>query len=442
VRCVFDWSYTQLPADRARLFRRLGLHPGVEFGVHAAAAVAEVDVTTAYRQLETLADVHLIESVGGRRYRFHDLLHAYAAHRAELDDDPDRRREAAARLFTWYARTARAADKLLFPGLDSVDVEPAPTGIEVPLADRARALAWLNTEQANLLAVLRAATEQRAVDAALVLAGAARFLSLREPALWPVRLESETLGLSAARTSRNRAAEALLLGFRGDTFALLDRLADAEADFGEQLVLARELDDPIRQRVALVGLGQVRLLQQRYAEARDYYRQALPLARQAGGRPEAVVECNLSRISVRLGEFGQALEHAERELVLRRQAADRVGEAYALGDVAVAHQGLGAHDTALECAEEAIALYRTLAGTGSLLAVTLETAADSLEHLGDFARAAEYLAESGTILEELDDPRAEALRRRVSELNSRAAERQPSSPQVGQSRRGSSGPSA
>ncbi len=445
VRCVFDWSYTQLPADRARLFRRLGLHPGVEFGVPAAAVVAETDATTAYRQLEALADVHLVESVGGKRYRCHDLLHAYAAHRAELDDDPDRRREAAARLFTWYARTARAADQLLFPGLDSVDVEPAPTGIEVPLADRARALAWLNTEQANLLAVLRSATEQQVFDAALVLAGAARFLSLREPALWPVRLESETLGLSAARTSRNRAAEALLLGFRGDTFASLERLADAESDFGDQLVLARELGDPVRQRVALVGLGQVRLLQHRYAEAREYYRQALPLARQAGGgRPEAVIECNCSRISARLGEFGSALAHAERELFLRRQAADRVGEAYALGDVAVAHQGLGAHETALQCAEEAIALYRTLAGTGSLLAPALETAAVSLEHLGDFARAAEYLAESGAILEELDAPRAEALRRRASELASRAAaaERQPPSPQVGQSRRGSSGPSA
>jgi tetratricopeptide (TPR) repeat protein len=443
VRCVFDWSYTQLPADRARLFRRLGLHPGVEFDVHAAAAVAEVDVTTAYRQLETLADVHLIESVGGRRYRFHDLLHAYAAHRAELDDDPDRRRAAANGLSTWYAQTAQAADKLLFPALEAIDVELTPAGIEVPLADRARALAWLNTEQANLLAVLRAATEQGAVDAALVLAGAARFLSLREPALWPVRLESETLGLSAARTSRNRAAEALLLGFRGDTFALLDRLADAEGDFGAQLVLARELDDPVRQRVALVGLGQVRLLQHRYAEARDYYRQALPLAQQAGGgRPEAVIECNCSRISARLGEFDSALSHAERELFLRRQAADRVGEAYALGDVAVAQQGLGAHETALACAEEAIALYRTLAGTGSLLAVTLETAADSLEHLGDFARAAQYLAESCTILEELADPRAEALRRRVSELTSCAAEGQPASPQVGQSRRGSSGPSA
>jgi tetratricopeptide (TPR) repeat protein len=421
VRTVFDWSYTGLAGEHAGLFRRLGLHPGAEFGVPAAAAVAGTDAATAYRRLEALADVHLIEPVGGRRYRFHDLLHAYAAHRAELDDDPGSRREALSRLFTWYARTARAADRIVFPGLEAPAVELPPAGPEPRQADRSEALSWLTGEQANLLAVLRSATEHGADSAALVLAGAARFLSLRGRAWWPVRLEAETLGLTAARAVRNRAAEALLLGFRGDTLADLGRWDDAEADFSRELVLARELDDPVRLRVALVGLGQVRFLQQRYPEARDYYLQALPLARQAGGgRPEAVVECNLSRISVRLGHFEQAREHAERELFLRREAADRVGEAYALCDVAVALQGLAAHDAAIEHADRAVALYRTLAGTEALLAQALETAAASLQHTGDFAGAAEKLTEAGTLLESMDVERAEALHRRARESRARA----------------------
>ncbi|MEV7099521.1 tetratricopeptide repeat protein [Amycolatopsis sp. NPDC051045] len=417
VRSVFDWSYTRLAAEHAGLFRRLGLHPGAEFGVPAAAAVAGIDIATAYRLLEALADVHLIESVGGKRYRFHDLLHAYAAHRAERDDTSDARREAASRLFTWYARTARAADRLVFPGLESPDFALPPAGPELPLADRAQALAWLNTEQANLLAVLRSGPGYRA---AVVLAAAARFLSRRERAQWSVRLEAETLGLGAARAAGDRAAEAFLLGFRGDTLADLGRWDDAEADFGRQLVLARELDDAVRHEVALAGLGQIRFLQQRYAEARDYYLQALPLARRAGGgRPEAVVECNLSRISVRLGEFEQAREHAERELVLRREGADRVGEAYALRDVAVALQGLEAHDTAIEYAGQAIARYRALAGTEALLADALETAAVSLEHTGAVSRAAECLAEACALLEDLDVERAETLRARVRDLTSR-----------------------
>ncbi|MEU4250494.1 tetratricopeptide repeat protein [Amycolatopsis sp. NPDC026612] len=421
VRTVFDWSYTGLAGEHARLFRRLGLHPGAEFGVPAAAAVAGVDVATAYRQLEALAEVHLVEPVGGRRYRLHDLLHAYAAHRAELDDDPAHRHEARAGLFSWYAGTARAADRLVFPGLEAPAVELPPSGPELPLTDRSAALAWLTTEQVNLTAVLRAATEHRAHEAALVLAGAARFFSLRERASWSVRFEAESLGLAAARAVRNRAAEALLLGFRGDTLADLGRWDAAEADFRRQLELADELGDTVRQQVAFSGLGQVLFLQQRYAEAREFYRRALPPARRAGGgRPEAVVECNLSRISVQLGEFEQAREHAERELVLRREAADRVGEAYALCDVAVALQGLHAHDAAIEYAGQAVTLYRALAGTEALLAQALETAATSLEHAGDLTRAARSLAEAAALLGNLDAARAETLYRRALELESAA----------------------
>lgn len=36
VRTLFDWSYEQLDPAQARLFRRLGLHPALEFGEPAA----------------------------------------------------------------------------------------------------------------------------------------------------------------------------------------------------------------------------------------------------------------------------------------------------------------------------------------------------------------------------------------------------------------------
>lgn len=417
VKSVFDWSYTQLPEERAHLFRRLGLHPGAEFGVTAAAVVAGIDETAAYRQLEALADAHLVEAIGGRRYRCHDLLHAYATHRAERDCTPEDRGEAATRLFTWYAWTAQAADRLVFPGLPTFDVTLEPVGYEVGLPDRPSALAWLNTEQMNLQEVQRVAHRQRAHDIVLALAGCARFLSLRERARWSARLGAETLGVQAARASRNRPAEAVLLGFRGDTFADLGRLDEAEADFERLLDLAGELGDAVRQRVAVVGLGQVRLLQHRHPEALHYYGRALLLARETGGgRPEAVVECNLSRINLRLGRYEPALAHAERELVLRRGSGDRVGEAYALCDVASAQQALDDHDSALESARRSIALYRELDGTGAFLALALETAASSLERRGELPAAAEYLAEASALLEDLADPRAGSLRTRAREL--------------------------
>ncbi|MFD2465077.1 ATP-binding protein [Amycolatopsis samaneae] len=424
VRTVFEWSYTGLPEEQARLFRRIGLHPGTEFGIPAAAVIADLDPAATYRQLESLADAHLLEPVGAKRYRLHDLMHAYAAHRAGLDETAEARHDIVTRLFTWYARTARAADRLLFPGLDTLDVPLAPLGHEIPLADRAEALAWLNTEQTNLMAVLRAAHACQAHDAALCLAASARSLSLREQGMWPIRLEAETLGIRAARASGNRGAEACLLGFRGDTLADLRRLTEAEADFDQQLVLAREIGDTTRHRVALVGLAQVRLLEERYFEAQHLYQRALPLARAASTRrPEAVVECNLSRISTFLGHYEQALTHAFRELELRRQTVDRVGEAYALHDVAVAHRGLGHHETAIEFATRAIAMYRELDGTGAYLALALETAASSLEQIGALTRASHYLTEACTALGESDTSRVKALRGKARALAARAGDR-------------------
>lgn len=68
VRAVFDWSYVLLASEQARMFHRLGLHPGPDFSAHAAATLGGIDLTTtAHRPLDALVDTHLIES-GAKRY--------------------------------------------------------------------------------------------------------------------------------------------------------------------------------------------------------------------------------------------------------------------------------------------------------------------------------------------------------------------------------------
>jgi tetratricopeptide (TPR) repeat protein len=405
VPTVVDWAYTRLPADQAHTLRRLGAHPSPEFDLHAAAAVAEVELATARHRLEALADVGLIDRVGDRRYRLHDVAHRYAAQRAERDDTLEDQRRARTAALTWYAHIARAADRLLFPGLRFLDVELAPVDTAVVLDDRSQAMAWLRDEQANLMAALRAAVQHDLYGVAVALAGTARFLALCDRSLWTVRAEAETLGLTAARANRDRATEAFLLGFRGETLADLDKFDEAEADFTVQLDIARDLHDPSQQQFGLCGLGQVRFKQERYLDAEQFYLQALPLARRGSDRrPEAVVECNLSQICIRLGHYDQALIHAERELVLRRESPDRVGEAYALHDVAVALQGLGDHAAAIERADDAVTMYRALGSTDPHLAAALETAAISLQHTGDPVSAAEYLQEALTIFTNLGTP--------------------------------------
>ena len=411
VRVVLDWSYERLSVDQALVFRRLGLHPVPEFGVPAAAALADLDQNRAYRHLEALADVHLLEPAGRRRYRFHDLLHVHAAERAESDDTPADRRRALAAMVTWYAQAATIADRLLFPAQPAV---PVDLGALVRLADRDEAWSWLTIEYDAVLAALRYAAEHDMTNATIALAAATRFLALRPRVLWDARLAAETRGLLAARAAEDLAAEAALCGSRADTHQMMGHWSASDADLERLAALAEELDDPALRGEALCGMGRNRKLQHRPVEARRYYQQALPLVRGSGsGHVEAVVECNLGQISARLGQHRDALGHARRELALRRECGDPVGEAYAVHNMAVAEQGLGRHHAAIKLSKRARALYRATAATEQFLAGVLETMAISFDHTGDHESAGRCLREAATILGERGDPHAEVLLERA-----------------------------
>src|SRR5262249_15116871 len=55
VTSVFSWSLRHLPADAARTFRLLGLHPGPDFDAYAAAALTGTNLEQARCTVELLA---------------------------------------------------------------------------------------------------------------------------------------------------------------------------------------------------------------------------------------------------------------------------------------------------------------------------------------------------------------------------------------------------
>ena len=82
VRAVFSWSARQLDDESARMFRLLGLHPGPDISVPAAASLAGRARPQARRLLRELVRAHLIAEPVPGRYTFHDLLRSYAAEKA------------------------------------------------------------------------------------------------------------------------------------------------------------------------------------------------------------------------------------------------------------------------------------------------------------------------------------------------------------------------
>ncbi len=78
VRAVFSWSYKQLSQGAARVFRLLGLHPGPDISLPAAASLFGQPAAEVRPLLAELVRAHLLARAVDR-YALHDLLRAYAA---------------------------------------------------------------------------------------------------------------------------------------------------------------------------------------------------------------------------------------------------------------------------------------------------------------------------------------------------------------------------
>lgn len=157
VRSVFAWSYRALPPQVARMFRLLGLLPGTDISVQAAAELADVTSGKARRLLDSLVGAHLLEQTMHDRWYFHDLLRAYAVELAVEEEPANMRHAAVERSCRWYLRgmAAAAAVHDSFYADDwgvEVDFHDGPT-----FAGQNEAMAWFTVETDNLVAACRTA---------------------------------------------------------------------------------------------------------------------------------------------------------------------------------------------------------------------------------------------------------------------------------------------
>ena len=115
--------------DAAKLFRLLGLHPGHDIGVHAAASLAGLPSGQARQCLADLAHANLLIETAPGRYSLHDLLRAYATELTHWHDDEQQRQAALHRVLDYYLHAAHKAAALLNPHRDLIDIAPAEPGV-------------------------------------------------------------------------------------------------------------------------------------------------------------------------------------------------------------------------------------------------------------------------------------------------------------------------
>jgi tetratricopeptide (TPR) repeat protein len=331
VRSSFRLSHRRLDAALAELFELLAVQPGPDIATAAAAVLAGRDAAGTRRLLVRLARTHLVEQEPAGRWRMHDLIRAYAVERAR--ERPDGHAPALERLTAHYTATARAADHHLraLPG--------APPAREAGGFDgREQALAWLDTEEPNVVATVAAA--HAAGD-------------------W-------------------RTAHDLSLDLQ-QYFELRHRLGEWVATTELSVDAARHLA-PLDLCSAMASLGNAYRAQGRYDEAVARLEEALAMA-EGLDRPRttSAILHNLGLSHFRKGRYGKAAACHLRDRRLCAIAGDRRGEAQALAALGDTLRGQRRWIEAFRTLSEVIEMFRELDDRGGLALAQLNLALVSLE---------------------------------------------------------------
>ena len=362
VAAAFNLSYADLAPDQQRLFRRLGLHPGADLDVYAAAALDGTDLSAARHGLEALYDQYLLAEPAEGRYRLHDLIREHAralAGRLESDRDRD---GATTRLLDYYQHTAARAGVLI---ARQARPRPAGSGGAVPAAlpalpGRDEALAWARAERASLLACLDHATEAGQHARVIALTAALAAL-LRRDGPWADAIPRHSAAIQAARYVGDRLSEANALSDLGAVRRLTGDYPAAAQVLEQALGVYRDLGDRLGEANALSHLGDVRPLTGDYPAAAQVLEQALGIYRDLGDRlGEANALGYLGVVRWATGDYPAAAQVLEQALDTYRDLGDRLGQSNALNKLGVVRQATGDYPAAARAQEQALSICRDL----------------------------------------------------------------------------------
>ena len=348
VRAVFSWSYQQLSGDVARMFRLLGLAPGPDISVPAAASLAALSESEARRLLRELAHSYLIEEHIPGRFAFHDLLRAYAAAQARDIDTEAERKAAVGRVLEHYLHAAGHGSMMVEPSREPVTLaRPGPGAVPWRPADHRQALAWFEAEHRVLVAAVTLAAE------------------------WEFDVHAWQLPWAMMPFLRIRG--------RHQEWAANQRTA---------LAAATRLGDTAGQAISSRLLASACMHLRDYEQALGHYVGSLELYRRLGNRDgEAKAQQNLSVLAERQTRYADAIGHAEQARRLYQAMGDKAGEAHALNTIGWQHTLLGQYEEARVCCRQALDFCAEV-GDRRLGGHAWDSLGYAEHHLGNFADAA------------------------------------------------------
>jgi tetratricopeptide (TPR) repeat protein/DNA-binding XRE family transcriptional regulator len=414
VRAAISWSYQQLSDESARMFRLLGMHPGPDISVAAAANLAAIVEADARRLLTELARAHLITEHVPGRYVFHDLLRTYAAEQAHRTLSQDDREAAVGRVLDHYLHTAACASLVLNASKEQVILAPPGPGAAAgqPAGYR-QVMAWFEAEHQVLLAAIGLAAGCGSDRHAWQLPYAmADFLQVR--GRWQEWAATQRTALAAATRLGDTSAQALAGRLLANACSYLGDDDQARGHYATSLALYRQLGNRLGEAKIQNGLSLIAENEGRYADALGHDEQALRLYQALGDKAnEAIALNSVGWDHALLGNYQQARAFCRRSLTLCAETGNRRLEGQTWDSLGYTEHQLGNLTEAAACYQRTLSIARENADR------LLEAAA--LSHLGDTRHAAADLAQARqawqqalAILDDLQHPDADQVRAKLA----------------------------
>lgn len=332
LRAVYSASVRVLRAGTATLFGLLGLTPGPDITVTAAAALADVPVPRARQAVRELEEAHLVHQHVPGRYRMHDLVRLHAGELAGPEGGA-----ALERLFDHYCYTASIVADRFTPG-EPHRRPPIPdrSGPEVVFASDWDSMAWPAAELATLLAVAVHGSPRHAAH----LSGAlARYLDATANFHYALALHT------AAVTADPRNAYAV--AHRGLSLHRLGHTVEARDHYERALAHAEAAGDLALENIASTNLGVLAMDEDDYADAVCHHERALTTARRGGYlHSEGIALANLGELYGWHDRVDEARACLEQAALIARRLRDRGLGAVALSGLGLLHQRLGESEAA------------------------------------------------------------------------------------------------
>jgi DNA-binding SARP family transcriptional activator/Tfp pilus assembly protein PilF len=416
VRAVLSWSYDQLSEPAARMFRLLGVHPGPDISLSAAASLAGMARSEAGTALRELTRTHMVAEHLPARFTFHDLLRAYAADQAERCDPEPQRKASAHRVLDHYLHTAMAASHRFSPFRSPLQLAgPQPGVLPADVVDKEQAMAWFDAEVRVLLALIAYADANGFDTYAWQIPWTlGPFFNRR--GRWQDYIATQETALAAARRLGDTLALAHAHHLLGHVQSQVGAYDAADPNFRKALDLFRELGDRGNEAVVLNGLAGMLEKQERYPEALAVALDALRMLKAVGHWwTQATLENGVGWLYAHLGQYDRALTHCQRALSLHRDSGHRGGTADTLDSIGYVYLHLGDIGQAKAHYTRAIEAYREIGapfGEGNSLAGL----GDALLAEGDPAGTERAWHQSVDILDRLPHPLADEVRAKLRGL--------------------------